>query len=119
MKNRVSYIAALFAAVSGTICIVSFYALYTHPYTVHAMIANALPSTKYKYEAKAPDYKNELCDLQKCQLKAAKSAGLQTVPSTREDITSMMEILSNSRAFKFCKSPYEYIENMIHESNDI
>lgn len=35
------------------------------------------------------------------------------------DITSMMEILSNSRAFKFCKSPYEYIENMIHESNDI
>ena len=115
MKNRISYIAALFAAVSGTICIVSLYALYTHPYTVHVMIANALPSTKYKYEAKAPDYKNELCVLQKSQLKAAKAAGLQTVPSTREDITSMMDQLvkvRNCRAYSLAsmKSSVPYLK---------
>ena len=102
MKNNRSYIVSLIAATCLTFCLALTFALYSHPYSVRVRIANAIPSTKYEYTAKAPDYTSELCDLQNRQLEAAKSTGLKAVPSAREDITSMMDELvkvRNCRAY--------------------
>lgn len=102
MKNNRSYIVALIAATCLTFCLALTFALYTHPYSVHVRIANALPSVKYKYSAKALDYKKSLADPQEIQIKAAKSVGLREVPSTRNDISSMMDQLvkvRNCRAY--------------------
>ena len=113
MKNNRSYIVSLIAATCLTFCLALTFALYSHPYSVRVRIANAIPSTKYEYTAKAPDYTSELCDLQKRQLEAAKSAGLRVIPSTREDIASMMDQLvkvRNCRAYSLasmkCSVPY-------------
>lgn len=114
MKNNRSYILALIAGSCLTFCLAFTFALYTHPFSVRVRIAKALPSIEYEYIAKAPDYKNELCDLQNRQLEAAKSAGLRTVPSAREDITSMMDELvkvRNCRAYSLAsmKSSVPYL----------
>lgn len=114
MKNNRSYIVALIASTCLTFCFALIFALYTHPYSVHVRIANALPSIEYEYIAKAPDYKKELCDLQNRQLEAAKSAGLKAVPSAREDITSILDELvkvRNCRAYSLAsmKSSVPYL----------
>lgn len=97
-----AYFVPVIAVASFAIIGTFGYALYTYPYSVHVRIANALPSVKYEYSAKAPDYKKSLSDLQSTQIEAAKSVGLREIPSTREDISSMMDQLvkvRNCRAY--------------------
>ncbi len=102
MKKGLAYFIPIIAVASFVIIGIFGYALYTHPYSVHVIIANALPSVKYEYSAKALDYKKSLADLQDIHIKAAESVGLREVPSTRNDISSMMDQLvkvRNCRAY--------------------
>lgn len=102
MKKGLAYFVPVIAVALFVISGIFGYALYTYPYSVHVRIANALPSVKYEYSAKALDYKKSLSDLQDIQIKAAKSVGLREVPSTRNDISSMMDQLvkvRNCRAY--------------------
>lgn len=93
MKRTISKLFSALAASLAVAVVMCSLALYKYPYTVRYMIAKVVPSVHVSYTAEDLYYLDTFNDKQSRQMRAAKSAGLKAVPSTREEALGMMDQL--------------------------